>query len=117
MAYIYKGTPQPQPRATKPINHSFNPEKCGKYAGYQQHRRDKTAVCEPCANARRTLDRECRERKRQACKRPAPQFNPGKCGTYAGYKQHCNYGIPSCAPCKAANLAHVNAWHEKRRAA
>lgn len=34
-------------------------------------------------------------------------FDPTKCGTYAGYKQHDNTGTPHCRPCKDAANKYV----------
>jgi len=41
-------------------------------------------------------------------------FNPAKCGTYAGYKQHQNHGVPTCADCRKANSNHVNEFHKRK---
>lgn len=34
-----------------------------------------------------------------------PVFDPDRCGTYYGYKQHEKFGIEKCQPCKDANAA------------
>lgn len=35
-----------------------------------------------------------------------PVFNPSRCGTLSGYKQHRQHGQDACAPCKAAMAAY-----------
>ena len=39
-------------------------------------------------------------------------FDPAKCGTYAGYKQHQNCGVAACRQCKDA----LAAYHRDLRA-
>jgi len=34
--------------------------------------------------------------------KPAPVFDPSKCGRYVGYKQHRHFGQEACPPCKAS---------------
>lgn len=34
--------------------------------------------------------------------KPAPVFDPTKCGRYVGYKQHRQFGQDACGPCKAS---------------
>lgn len=121
MAYVYRGTkhdvieplnPIPErpqrskARARTPV---FYPAKCGTAAGAVQHRRFKTPACEPCAEARRDYDRDWRDRRRAGFRRPAPGFNPDKCGTTAGYKQHSKYGVELCDPCRKAKSDYVAA--------
>jgi hypothetical protein len=43
-------------------------------------------------------------------------FDPKKCGTYAGYKQHQNHGTEKCSPCKRANSEHVKAFYARKKA-
>lgn len=42
-------------------------------------------------------------------------FDPAKCGTYKGYKQHQNHKVPPCQACKtaAANYKHELAARHK----
>lgn len=49
---------------------------------------------------------------------PKPRgFDPRKCGTRAGYKQHERHGQKPCAPCTAANTAYTSDYRAARRAA
>jgi len=43
-------------------------------------------------------------------------FDPSKCGTRMGYKQHQNHGVPQCDPCKAANNEYMKAYYQARAA-
>lgn len=43
-------------------------------------------------------------------------FDPSKCGTRKGYRQHQNHGIYICTACRAANAVYQNAYNEARRA-
>ena len=43
-------------------------------------------------------------------------FDPAKCGTYAGYKQHGAYGIEACQPCKDANAASSRSYEARLKA-
>jgi len=47
----------------------------------------------------------------------AEDFNPDKCGTYAGYHRHRRYGVPACGPCKVANADYTFQLREARKAA
>lgn len=42
-------------------------------------------------------------------------FNPGKCGTRAGYRQHQNHGIPICPDCRAANNTYMTNYYRTRQ--
>ena len=44
-------------------------------------------------------------------------FNPGKCGSYAGYRQHDRYDVPKCLPCKVQKSIRDAAAYARRRAA
>ena len=39
--------------------------------------------------------------------RQKKEFDPSKCGTYAGYRQHTNHGVPHCDRCRAALSEYV----------
>ena len=39
-------------------------------------------------------------------------FDPAKCGTNAGYRQHQKFGEPACRPCKDGTAA----YHREQRA-
>lgn len=43
-------------------------------------------------------------------------FNPTKCGTRAGYRQHQNHGIYICDKCRAANSEYMKAYYRELRA-
>jgi len=47
---------------------------------------------------------------------PAGQFDPYKCGTYAGYRQHQHLGMEACRPCKDAKAKKSAAYYEKVKA-
>lgn len=36
-------------------------------------------------------------------------FDPTKCGTRKGYRQHQNHGVPVCDDCRKAHNAYMNA--------
>lgn len=42
-------------------------------------------------------------------------FDPSKCGTYAGVKQHRKHGTERCRPCKNAENAYHREYRAKRR--
>jgi hypothetical protein len=43
--------------------------------------------------------------------KPKPRvFDPAKCGTYKGYKQHQDGDTEKCQPCKDANAAYSRAY-------
>ena len=44
-------------------------------------------------------------------------FDPSKCGTRKGYKQHQNHGVPQCDECKAAHNEYMKAYYKAARAA
>lgn len=48
---------------------------------------------------------------------PKPAFDPAKCGTRKGYRQHLRHGQDACAPCTAANTASSSAYRAARRVA
>ena len=41
-------------------------------------------------------------------------FDPSKCGTYAGYRQHERYDVPKCLPCKAQKSIRDTAAYARR---
>lgn len=43
-------------------------------------------------------------------------FNPDKCGTYAGYHRHRRYGVLACDPCRVANADYTFQLREARKA-
>ena len=43
-------------------------------------------------------------------------FDPAKCGTYKGYKQHQNHKIPQCQPCKDAAAAYKHELAARHKA-
>jgi hypothetical protein len=40
-------------------------------------------------------------------------FDPSKCGTYAGYRQHDRYNVPTCDPCKDAMAAYSRDYYDR----
>jgi len=44
------------------------------------------------------------------------EFDPAKCGTYAGYKQHQNHGVYPCQSCKDATAAYQRELKVRREA-
>ena len=44
-------------------------------------------------------------------------FNPDKCGTRKGYRQHQNHGTPTCDRCRHAHNTYMNQYNNQRRAA
>jgi hypothetical protein len=46
----------------------------------------------------------------------APVFDPDKCGTPTGYKQHRHFNEAACDPCKAALAAYSRAYRARVRA-
>lgn len=42
-------------------------------------------------------------------------FDPAKCGTHAGYKQHARHNTVACGPCKAANSAYGREYAARRK--
>lgn len=42
-------------------------------------------------------------------------FDPAKCGTYAGYRQHQKHGVPSCRDCKDAQASYSRDYEERRK--
>lgn len=45
---------------------------------------------------------------------PKPVFDPAKCGTMPGYKQHLRYNTDPCGPCRAANAEHSAAYRARK---
>jgi hypothetical protein len=43
------------------------------------------------------------------------KFNPQKCGTMAGYRQHQKLGIGQCQPCKDACASYARDYYHRRR--
>lgn len=44
---------------------------------------------------------------------PPGVFNPAKCGTLAGYRQHQKHGTPTCDYCKAAQADYSRDYKQK----
>jgi hypothetical protein len=42
-------------------------------------------------------------------------FDPSKCGSQKGYKQHRRHGQEACDPCKAGNAAYHREWTKARQ--
>jgi len=42
-------------------------------------------------------------------------FDPGKCGTRKGYRQHQNHGVPLCERCRHAHNTYMNARNQRLR--
>lgn len=42
-------------------------------------------------------------------------FDPSKCGTRKGYRQHQNHGIPACQACKGAHNTYMNDRNKRIR--
>jgi hypothetical protein len=45
----------------------------------------------------------------------APVFDPSRCGTPAGYKQHRKHGTPQCDGCLAGNAAYSREYRDRRK--
>jgi hypothetical protein len=45
---------------------------------------------------------------------PKGTFNPERCGTYSGYRQHQQSRTRACQPCKDAQSAYTRDYYEKR---
>ena len=122
MAYVYRGTI----RDVKEINEipaepvvprkQFNPEKCGTYAGYRQHKHHKDTPCRECLDAKKAYNRAWEAKRAAEGPAPRPAFNPDKCGTYAGYLRHMRYTTTTCVPCKAAHSKYMADYRAKRKA-
>ena len=41
-------------------------------------------------------------------------FDPDKCGTRKGYRQHQNQGIPVCDRCRHAHNTYMNQYNQRR---
>lgn len=41
------------------------------------------------------------------------EFNPDRCGTYSGYRQHQTHKSPACQPCKDAMAAYSREYYER----
>jgi hypothetical protein len=100
--YVYRGTihdaKKPAPAPERPAI-GYDPDKCGTTKGYHQHKRYKTPVCLPCAEAHNAYKRE-RYRAHPITTSP---LNPDACGTYKGYRRHTRRKQTACEPCKQAN--------------
>jgi len=44
-------------------------------------------------------------------------FDPTKCGTRKGYRQHQNHGIHMCTACRAANTEYMKNYYREKAAA
>ena len=51
---------------------------------------------------------------KRTAKIPLRDFNPDKCGTYAGYRRHIRYQIPVCATCRVAQRAYDREYDKRR---
>lgn len=45
---------------------------------------------------------------------PKPVFDPAKCGTMPGYKQHLRHNTDPCDPCRAANAEHSATYRARK---
>lgn len=61
----------------------------------------------------RTLDAAVVEEPARPVRAP---FDPAKCGTYAGYRQHHNHDAAPCRPCKDAAAAYQRELKVRRAA-
>jgi hypothetical protein len=41
-------------------------------------------------------------------------FDPSKCGTRKGYRQHQNHGVEQCSDCKAAHARYMADYYRAR---
>ncbi len=122
MGYQYRGTirdieeestPTPAPRLGV-----FDPSKCGTYAGYRQHQKyGLMPACRPCKDAQAAYSRDYIERRGGRTAPAIREFQPGACGTYAGYARHLRSEVPPCADCHRAWLEYRRAWRSRKRAA
>lgn len=98
-----------------------NQPKCGTQYGYKLHRARKEDACDPCkaanteANAKRKAAREAGKPGRRTG-RPAGRLTDIEHGTTRGYAAHRRRGIPTCAPCRAANAAAVREYSQRQTA-
>jgi hypothetical protein len=125
MGYQYRGkirdveqlhelpAPAPKPKPVRVLDKS----KCGTRAGYAQHARLGTKRCRPCLDAHNEYKREWLANKRNHIPLKRAEFNPNKCGTYAGYVAHLRYKITPCVPCKIAHSKYMAEYREKRKQA
>lgn len=88
MGYGYRGN-KPTPPTVAP---EFGPENCGTRAGYKQHKRHRTDICQPCQDANNDYMAEYNRRRREP-----RTLKP--CGTHAAYNRHLKHGETPCAPC------------------
>lgn len=110
-------TQETEPEATRAkITKSFDPSKCGTYAGYKQHGRYNVPACDPCKDAQAAYSREYYDQIGGRLKPDVPSTqkrglgkNPkhgSGCGTYNGYSAHIRKGTPVCEPCRDARRAY-----------
>jgi hypothetical protein len=103
--------PVPRPRV-------FDPSKCGTHAGYKQHRRYGTDVCDACRAANSAYHRAWRAANpKEPVIRPDGRFSPGHCGTPQGYQRHLRAGTPTCVPCRAAHTERHRGYRTAKAAA
>lgn len=118
MPYVYGGTKRQAPRKPRaPRPEGYDPAKCGTYAGYVQHKRRGTPVCDPCRAACNKYHLTYYHAHRTPTPpRPVGIHTPGVCGTRNGYARHQRNDTTPCTECRAANTAHAIKYKAQRAA-
>jgi hypothetical protein len=135
VAYTWDGKPElrdtapatvkltPAPVKPRPVRapvarpRVFDPSKCGTHAGYKQHRRYGTDICDACRAANSAYHRAWRAAQPPKDPKPAGTFTPAKCGTPQGYQRHLRAGTMTCVPCRAAHTERHRGYRTAKAAA
>ena len=120
MGYVWKGKPTAAPEPTEPPPPTtglrpWNPDLCGTYPGYAQHKRHDIEICDDCREANNTYNRAIMRNEDGTLKLVRAPFDPSACGTYKGHRRHSRRGLEPCGPCRAAVNDYNNAYKAKRR--
>ena len=119
MAYTYRGTIRDIEEEPQPVFRTvgeFDPAKCGTYAGYRAHQKYKVPACRECKDAQAAYSRDYIERCGGRPRLAPREFQPGACGTYAGYARHLRSPVPPCPECHKAWLEYRREWHARKKA-
>lgn len=112
MAYFYRGTNT----ADEAGEYTHDPLRCGTFEGYRKHKRNQETICPPCREAKRVKSAADYAKKTADREANPPVFDPSKCGTYAGYRQHVRHKNTKCEPCRESYKAYMADYREKRKA-
>lgn len=100
------------------VRRTRTPPICGTEPGYQKHRKNKSAICDPCREAHKEVKKEEYRRAQLKKGKPAPKKRePPACGTYGAARRHERRGETKDPACKAAAKAYHAAKRKKRKAA